>query len=130
MKRNKKTVLAAIVFVTVFAIAVVIVCSATGAFDKNDHNTWYEEARNGGISDEMAEKITVGMTFSEVVDIIGKPQRDTGSGVWIMEWDMKSGKVLAVCFNLATDAKTKGSSNADYERSDLISYHIEVKNKD
>ena len=77
----------------------------------------------------MAEKITVGMTFSEVVDIIGKPQRDTGSGVWIMEWDMKSGKVLAVCFNPVTDAKAKGSSNADYERSDLISYHIEVKNK-
>lgn len=129
MKRNKKTVIATIVFVAVFAIAVVIICSATGVFDKNDHNTWYEEARNGGIGDEMVEKITVGMTFSEVVDIIGKPQRDTGSGVWIMEWDMKSGKVLAVCFNPVTDAKAKGSSNADYERSDLISYHIEVKNK-
>lgn len=42
---------------------------------------------------------------------------------------MKSGKVLAVCFNPVTDANAKGSSNADYERSDLISYHIEVKNK-
>lgn len=56
MQRNKKTVLATIVFVAVFTIAVVIVCSATGVFDKNDHNTWYEEARNDGISDEMAEK--------------------------------------------------------------------------
>lgn len=129
MIRNKKTVLATIVFVAVFAIAVVIVCSATGVFDKDDHNTWYEEARNGGISDEMAEQITVGMTFSEVVDIIGKPQRDTGSGVWIMEWDMKSGKVLAVCFNSVTNAKDDVSSNAEYKRSDLISYHIEVRNK-
>ena len=42
MIRNKKTVLATIVFVAVFAIAVVIVCSATGVFDKDDHNTWYE----------------------------------------------------------------------------------------
>lgn len=46
-----------------------------------------------------------------------------------MEWDMKSGKVLAVCFNSVTNAKDEVSSNAEYKRSDLISYHIEVRNK-
>ena len=129
MVKSKKTIIVFTVMIVILASVMGINCCATGVFDKNDHNTWYEDAKNGGIDDDMTEKIKVGMTFGEVVEIIGKPQRDTGSGAWQMEWDMKSGKVFVVCFNSVTNAKDEVSSNAEYKRSDLISYHIEVRNK-
>ncbi len=105
------------------------IIAATSSFDINDHNTWYEDAKNGGIDDDMTEKIKVGMTFSEVVEIIGKPQRDTGTGAWVMEWDMKSGKVFVVCFNPGASDDHGAESTTDQSRNDLISYHIEVRDK-
>ncbi len=62
------------------------------------------------------------MTFEEIVAILGRPQRDTGSGIWIMEWDMKSGKAFAVCFN-------KAASDPYQPGFDLYSFHMEVRDK-
>ena len=45
------------------------------------------------------------MTFTEAVALLGRPQRDIGSGSMLAEWDMQSGKVLTVCFRPSgTDA--------------------------
>ncbi len=89
-------------------------CSAEIPFDKNNPATWLCAAQNGGIGEDQAEKLEVGMTFTEVVALLGRPQRDVGSGSTLAEWDMQSGKVLTVCFRPSgTDA--------------TISYHISIK---
>lgn len=91
-------------------------CSAEIPFDKNNPATWLCAAQNGGIGEDQAEKLEVGMTFTEVVALLGRPQRDVGSGSMLAEWDMQSGKVLTVCFRPSgTDADA------------TISYHISIK---
>ena len=80
-------------------------CSAEIPFDKNNPATWLCAAQNGGIGEDQAEKLEVGMTFTEAVALLGRPQRDIGSGSMLAEWDMQSGKVLTVCFRPSgTDA--------------------------
>lgn len=91
-------------------------CSAEIPFDKNNPATWFCAAQNGGIGEDQAEKLEVGMTFTEVVALLGRPQRDVGSGSMLAEWDMQSGKVLTVCF-------TPSGTDADA----MISYHISIK---
>lgn len=91
-------------------------CSAEIPFDKNNPATWFCAAQNGGIGEDQAEKLEVGMTFTEAVALLGRPQRDVGSGSTLAEWDMQSGKVLTVCFRPSgTDADA------------TISYHISIK---
>lgn len=91
-------------------------CSAEIPFDKNNPATWLCAAQNGGIGEDQAEKLEVGMTFTEAVALLGRPQRDVGSGSTLAEWDMQSGKVLTVCFRPSgTDADA------------TISYHISIK---
>ena len=91
-------------------------CSAEIPFDKNNPATWLCAAQNGGIGEDQAEELEVGMTFTEVVALLGRPQRDVGSGSTLAEWDMQSGKVLTVCFRPSgTDADA------------TISYHISIK---
>lgn len=91
-------------------------CSAEIPFDKNNPATWLCAAQNGGIGEDQAEELEVGMTFTEVVALLGRPQRDVGSGSVLAEWDMQSGKVLTVCFRPSgTDADA------------TISYHISIK---
>ena len=91
-------------------------CSAEIPFDKNNPATWLCAAQNGGIGEDQAEKLEVGMTFTEAVALLGRPQRDVGSGSTLAEWDMQSGKVLTVCLRPSgTDADA------------TISYHISIK---
>ncbi len=97
-----------------------------GGFDKNDPDTWYASASNGGVDDALVKQIETGMTFSEIVEVLGKPQRDIGSGVWVMEWEMKSGSVLAVSFNSTTD-KTGAEQAASDRELNLVSFYMEVK---
>lgn len=93
-------------------------CSAEIPFDKNNPATWLCAAQNGGIGEDQAEELEVGMTFTEVVALLGRPQRDIGSGSVLAEWDMQSGKVLTVCF-------TPSGTDADA----MISYHFQSKSK-
>ncbi len=73
-------------------------CPAEIPFDKTNPATWFCAAQNGGIGEEQAEMLEEGMTFTEAVALLGRPQRDVGSGVMLAEWDMQSGKVLTVSF--------------------------------
>lgn len=91
-------------------------CSAEIPFDKNNPATWLCAAQNGGIGEDQAEELEVGMTFTEVVALLGRPQRDIGSGSVLAEWDMQSGKVLTVCF-------TPSGTDADA----TISYRILIR---
>ena len=39
-----------------------------------------------------------GMTFTEVVELVGRPQREIGSGAVIYEFDLSGGSTYAVYF--------------------------------
>ncbi len=58
--------------------------------------TWYAHAQEGGLPDERCESINAGMTFEQIVELIGRPQRNIGYRTTVAEWDLKSGKVLRV----------------------------------
>ena len=94
-KKIKITLIVSIAIVLI-ATTVTVVCYSTDSFDQNDMATWFATARNGGIDDELAEQIEVGMTFTEIVELIGRPQEDIGSGVFVPAWELKSGKKLIV----------------------------------
>ncbi len=123
MNKSKMKYLAVAATVLILASATVLICSATcsfktsgaGAsvsygevaeyacpaeipFDKTNPATWLCAAQNGGIGEEQAEMLEEGMTFTEAVALLGRPQRDVGSGLMLAEWDMQSGKVLTVSF--------------------------------
>lgn len=88
-----------------------------GVFDKNNPETWIDDENNDKVGYEDAKKIKTGMTFEEIVGILGKPQRDVGSGVVAMEWDISTGEVLYVCFNKVPPT----------DELNLLSYHVEIK---
>ena len=94
------------------------VAYAAGAFDKNNHETWYDDSCYKKITTSELEKIKEGMSFEEIVSIIGKPTKDIGSGAFVMEWDMESNKTLTITFNPAIDSESEG---------DLIAYRISVR---
>ena len=70
--------------------------SELSTFDKYDYWTWFDDSDDNLISREDADKIKEGMTIEEVVCILGKPKRDVGSGITILEWDMESNEVLSI----------------------------------
>ena len=91
---------------------------STFPFDKRDRKTWFDCFGDRVIEDEDVEKIREGMSFEEIVSIIGKPTKDIGSGAFVMEWDMESNKTLTITFNPAIDSESEG---------DLIAYRISVR---
>ena len=60
----------------------------------------YEPDRKDLPNSGAAQKIVEGMSVSEVYAILGNPQRDTGSGTAVLEWNLDSGEVLVVSFGL------------------------------
>lgn len=60
----------------------------------------FEPDREDRPTREMAEKIVEGMSVGEAYAIMGKPQRDVGSGLVILEWDLDTGEILKVPFIL------------------------------
>ncbi len=125
----RKKITLIICFILILCFVGVGVAYAVGAFDKNNHETpfdknnretWYDTSSNKKITTSDLEKIKEGMSFEEVVSMIGKPNKDVGSGAFVMEWDMESDRTLWITFNPAIDSKSEG---------DLIAYVISVAEK-
>lgn len=126
MKRKKAVLLAALCLCAVIAFAGVTAAvwrtfqddHGPAAFDKNNPETWFGETRNGGIKLEDAQRMEAGISFEEAVGMLGKPQRDVGSGAFLMEWDIASGGTLVVAFNHAAGSESAG---------DLVAYNVTIK---
>lgn len=82
-------------------------------FDPNDTGTWFDETSGAQIDILDVEKLKTGMTFDETVDLLGKPKRDIGSGVVIMEWDMVSGAHLNVFFVKQISGNSQNETTAE-----------------
>lgn len=84
----KKTL---VLFLIVFGF-VLSLCSCSGK----------QTARS---AEEVAEQIEVGMTFDDVLSIVGEDGEDVGSGKTIYEWKMPDGKYLLVSFEHSPQAQ-------------------------
>lgn len=125
MTRSIKIILAIAIAALLCTVAF-FVCHAAGFFDKDNPETWFAEAIDGGIDNQAAQKVQVGMTLEETVNLIGKPQRDTGSGAVILEWDIKSGDVLRVCFNPVVNESPATQLTAGVYDRNWTSYRVDI----
>lgn len=60
--------------------------------DKEKPETWFDENKTILPTLKMAKKVKYGMSLDEVVFILGKPQRDVGSGAIIFEYNLSDGQ--------------------------------------
>ena len=96
MKINKTTAVIPLIIVLI-TLCACAVSDYSDQFDITDTNTWFDTTLEP-ISAEDAEKVVPGMTLEEVVDEIGKPYRDVGSGKIILEWKTTASDNLLVVF--------------------------------
>ncbi len=109
----RKTVLLVVVSVLIIGtvigtVYIIGMFDNNTAFDKNHHETWYDASSNKRIKTSDVDKIKEGMSFEEIVSLIGKPKRDVGSGAFVLEWDMESDKKLQITFNPMPDRECEG----------------------
>lgn len=80
-----------------------------------DFTSIFQEKTEKIIIQDDISKLHPLMTLGEVVDIIGHPQRDMGSGAIILEWDVPDGKKINI-----TVSKNGSTENVyDYIVSDV-----------
>ena len=60
--------------------------------DKDEPEAWFDENKTILPTLRMAKKVKYGMSLDEVVFILGKPQRDVGSGAIIFEYNLSDGQ--------------------------------------
>lgn len=96
--KNKKVTIAVIVIIILMIVGIVILShnlmKRDNSFDRDDPLTFFDTKKLNLLSLKEVEKIKVGMEFQEVVDLIGKLQRDVGSGALICEFDLSNGQTL------------------------------------
>lgn len=81
-------------------------------FDPNAPETLFDETGEEQINICDIEQLQTGMSLDEIVEILGKPKRDVGSGVVIMEWDMVSGTHLDVYFVKQTSNNSQNETTS------------------
>ena len=113
---RKIVVIMVILALLLSAVAVGIVYAIV-EFDKSNHETWYDDTGSRKITTNDAVKIKEGMSFEEIVSILGKPARDVGSGAFVMEWDMESNQILRITFNPIPGSRNDG---------DLVAYLVRI----
>ncbi len=75
--------------------------------DKEDPATWLDPEKTSLPTKEQCEQITVGMSLDEVVALIGRPQRDVGSGAILYQFDVEGGAILQIRFDLDVEQENK-----------------------
>lgn len=88
----KKIIL--ILVITIFIFSAFIAVAAFSYINRDDVTTFIEPNKKFLPNEDKVNEINIGMEFQEVIDILGKPQRQSGSGVIIYEFDLSNGKVL------------------------------------
>lgn len=67
-----------------------LLVSATEILDKENPSSWFDINKIDLPGIEDAKKIKAGMSLDHIVSILGKPQRDIGSGAIIFEFDLSN----------------------------------------
>ena len=114
----KKTVIIAVSAAVLIAAGIFIAVKVKSgqAFDLDDPETWCAPDVKNDVSPEDAAKIDVGMSFERVVELIGRPLRDEGSGGWIMVCKLINGDDFKVAFRRRSGSEIAG---------DLVAFSID-----
>lgn len=67
-----------------------LLVSTTEILDKENPSCWFDANKIDLPGIEDAKKIKAGMSLDHIVSILGKPQRDIGSGAIIFEFDLSN----------------------------------------
>lgn len=62
-------------------------------------SSMFAPAFGNGICITAGDMVKEGMTYGEVVSLIGKPQREIGSGSVVFVWEMQGGGELQITFD-------------------------------
>lgn len=76
--------------------------------DYNDPDTWCDNDKDKLPSLQLTTKVKIGMSLDEVIRIMGKPQRDIGSGTVIFEFDLDNGSVFTTFWHIERDDSMSG----------------------
>ena len=123
-----RKVIVIVVLVLLSLSAGIGVAYAAGAFDLNNALTWYDESNSRTITESDLEKLRKGMSFEEVVSLFGQPLRNAGSGGFVMEWNMESGKKLHILFKANSPFFNPTGNDPNHEGY-LELYQFEVDDK-
>ena len=91
--------------------------------DKNDKYTWFEINKKNLPDLAACQEITQGMSLNQVINKLGKPQREVGYGAILLQFDLADGKILTITF-VEDSAKMQTKPNLttyDY----LIVYYLD-----
>ncbi len=67
-----------------------LLVSTTEILDKENPSSWFDTNKTDLPGIEDAKEIKTGMSLDHIVSILGKPQRDIGSGAIIFEFDLSN----------------------------------------
>lgn len=113
-KKKNTIVLLCIVFIGIFLLLFwdsIYKRIDISRFDVNNHETWFDTSeRKVRVRD--AKKVQEGMMFKDVVELIGRPKRDIGSGGFVMEWDLTDGEILRIVFLKTSSDSIEGNLRA------------------
>ncbi len=106
----------------------------TFVFEVKDVFNWCDET-NDGIDRELAEKVAVGMTLSEIANLVGqKPHRRVQeSSSHMYEWDIESGGQLRVVLRARRVANSSDSLDDSVETKpvyEIKATHVSIVNKE
>lgn len=116
------------VFISVLVtLSIIVICCATNVFDKKNPNTWFEENGKNVITHKDIEQLKIGMSLEQVIDILGKPQKDEGSGAIIFVWKMESNeKLIAYFLHKKPECDESGKNVDDISPGDMFLSKFEV----
>ena len=111
--KNKKLlfVLGFVVLGLVLSVGAVI----NNQYNKIDPQTYFANPPEKKITREDIDKLKIGMTFEEVIDILGRPQRDEASGVISFTWDLNKSEKLVTYFERHPQDLISCSSESEFE---------------
>lgn len=102
---KRKIIIISAVLILLFSASIVVF--ASGLLDRNNPSNWIDPNKKNLPNIEDVDKIEVGMEIQEVINILGKPQRDVGSGLIIYEFDLSNGQVLVTFWHVDAEKENQ-----------------------
>ena len=120
-KRKAITICALILFITASSIiSYKLYMKYRMEYNPDDYDTYFDEDNVVALSQDIMDKLNKCETYNDVIKIIGKANRVTGSGFFIVGYDTFEGRVL----NLTLDPE---SENGEIICHKIINIHLNDK---
>lgn len=111
--KNKKILF--ILGFVVFGLALSVSAVIINQYNKLDTETYFANPPEKKITRGDIDKLKIGMSFEEVIDILGRPQRDEASGAISFTWDLNKSEKLVAYFERHPQDLISCSSESEFE---------------